>query len=58
MNVFQLVSTLKVNLVGKMKRITYLCVTVYMSSAKISCQFVPFLLGFLILGKIQDGDHV
>ena len=55
---FQLLSTIKVNLMDKMKRISYLCVTVYTSSAKISCQFVPFLLGFLILGKIQDGDHV
>ena len=55
---FQLLSTIKVNLMDKMKRITYLYVTVYTSSAKISCQFVPFLLGFLILGKIQDGDHV
>jgi len=55
---FQLLSTIKANLMDKMKRITYLCVTVYTSRAKISCQFLPLLLGFLTLGKIQDGDHV
>ena len=43
MNVFQLVSTLKVNLVGKMKRITYLCVILHVKHKKItnSGRFYP-----------------
>ena len=50
MNVFQLVSPLKVNLVGKMKRIT--------RQAQKKLPILGVFTRFLIFGKIQDGDHV
>ena len=52
---FQLLSTIKVKLEDKMNQSTY--VLFYMSSTKKLPVLAVFTL-FLILGKIQDGDHV
>ena len=57
---FQLLSTIKVNLVDKMKQSTYLCVILHVKHKKLPI-FTLFTC-FLVLGKIQDGgqdgDHV
>ena len=47
MQVFQLLSTIKVKLLDEMMQSAYLCVILH----------VAVLTWFLILGKIQDGDH-
>ena len=52
---FQLFSTIKVNLEAKMIRSAYF-VLFFFSSTKKS-PFLAVLTWFLILGKIQDGDH-
>ena len=57
---FQLLSTIKVNLVDKMKQSTYLCVILHVKHKNLPI-FTLFTC-FLVLGKIQDGgqdgDHV
>ena len=57
---FQLLSTIKENLVDKMKQVL-IYVLLYMSSTKKIPIFTLFTR-FLVLGKIQDGgqdgDHV
>ena len=52
---FQLFSTIKVNLVAKIMQSAYLCVIFHVKHKKIP--FLAVLTWFLILGKIQDGDH-
>ena len=56
---FQLLSTIKVNLVAKILRSTYLCVIFHVNHKTLP--FLAVLSWFLILGKIQgggqDGDH-
>ena len=52
---FQLLSTIKVNLVAKIMQSAYLCVIFHVKHKKLL--FLAVLTWFLILGKIQDGDH-
>ena len=52
---FQLLSTIKVNLVAKIMQSAYLCVIFHVKHKKLP--FLAVLTWFLILGKIQDGDH-
>ena len=52
---FQLLSTTKVNLVAKIMQSAYLCVIFHVKHKKLL--FLAVLTWFLILGKIQDGDH-
>ena len=52
---FQLFSTIKVNLVAKIMQSAYLCVIFHVKHKK--KPFLAVLTWFLILGKIQDGDH-
>ena len=56
---FQLLSTIKVNLVAKIMQRAYLCVTFHLKHKKLP--FFTVLTWFLILSKIQDlgqdGDH-
>ena len=51
----QLFSTIKVNLVAKIMQSAYLCVIFHVKHKK--TPFLAVLTWFLILGKIQDGDH-
>ena len=57
---FQLLSTIKVNLVDEMKRSTYLGIKLHVKQK--TCPILGVFTRFLILGKIQyggkDGDHV
>ena len=57
---FQLLSTIKVKLVDKMKQSTYLCVILHVKTPKNYMQFLPLFIWFLTLGKIQNGgqDHL
>ena len=50
---FQLLSTIKVNLVAKIMQSAYLCVIIHVKQLP----FLAVLTWFLILGKIQDGDY-
>ena len=50
MYVFQLLSTIKVNLVDEMMQRSYLCVIVHVKHKKLP--FITVLTLFLILGKI------
>ena len=52
---FQLFSTIKVKPVDRMIRSAYFCVTLHVRHRKLP--FIAILTWFLILGKIQDGDH-
>ena len=56
---FQLLSTIKVNLVAEIMQRAYLCVTFHLKHKKLP--FFTVLTWFLILSKIQDlgqdGDH-
>ena len=52
---FQLFSTIYVELVADMIQSAYLCVILYVKQKKLL--FVAILTLFLILSKIQDGDH-
>ena len=52
---FQLLSTIKVNLVAKIMQSAYLCGIFHVKLKKLP--FLAVLAGFLIFGKIQDGDH-
>ena len=52
---FQLLSTIKVNLVAKIMQKAYLCVIFHVKHKKLP--FLAVLTWFLIFGKIQDGDH-
>ena len=52
---FHLLSTIKVNLVAKIMQNAYLCVIFHVKHKKLP--FLEVLTLFLILGKIQDGDH-
>ena len=52
---FQFLSTIKVNLVAKIMQSAYLCVIFHVKHKK--TPFLAVLTWFLILGKIQDGDH-
>ena len=52
---FQLLSTIKVNLLAKIMQSPYLCVIFHVKLKKIP--FVAVLAWFLTLAKIQDGDH-
>ena len=54
--IFQLRSTIKVKLVDKMKQNTYLCVILHVKHKKLP--ILAVFTRFLILRKIQDGDHV
>ena len=55
MHVFQLLSTIKVRLVDKMMQSDFLCVILLVKYKK--CHFSPFERDFLILNKIEEGDH-
>ena len=50
---FQLLSTIKVNLVAKIMQSAYLCVIIHVKQLP----FLAVLTWFLILGKIQDGGQ-
>ena len=50
---FQLLSTIKVNLVDKMKRSTYLGIKLHVKHK--TFPILGVFTRFLILGKIQDG---
>ena len=52
---FQLFSTIKVNIVDEMMQSAYLYVISYVKHKKIT--IMAILTWFLILDKIQDGDH-
>ena len=52
---FQLFSTIKVNLESQVIQSAYLCVIFHVKRKK--SPFLAVLTCFLILGKIQDGDH-
>ena len=52
---FQFLSTIKVNLVAKIVQSAYLCVIFHVKHRELL--FLAVLTWFLILGKIQDGDH-
>ena len=52
---FQLLSTIKVNLVAKMTQSAKFRVIFHVKHKKLP--FLAVLSWFLILGKIQDGDH-
>ena len=52
---FQLLSTIKVNIVAKIMQCAYLCVIFHVKHKKIP--FLAVLTWFLILGKIQDGGQ-
>ena len=52
---FQLPSTIKVNIVAKIMQRVYLCVIFHVKHKKLP--FIAVLTWFLILGKIQDGEH-
>ena len=52
---FPLLSTIKVNLVAKIMQSAYLCGIFHVKLKKLP--FLAVLAGFLIFGKIQDGDH-
>ena len=51
---FQLLSTIKVNLVAKIMQSVYVCVIFHVKQKNLP--FFAVLTGFSILGKIQDGD--
>ena len=51
----QLFSVIKVNLVAEIMQSAYLCVIFHFKHKK--SPFLAVLTRFLILGKIQDGDH-
>ena len=53
---FKFLSTREVNLVDKVKRSTYLCVILHVKHKKLP--ILAVFAWFLILGEIQDGDHV
>ena len=52
---FQLFSTIKVHLVAKITQSAYLCVIFHLKYKEVTIS--PVFTWFLILGKIQDGDH-
>ena len=52
---FQLLSTIKVNLVAKILQSTYLCVIFHVNHKTLP--FLAVLSWFLLLGKIQDGGQ-
>ena len=52
---FQLLSTIKVNLVAKIMQSAYLCVIFHVKHKKLP--FLAVLTWFLLLGKIQDGGQ-
>jgi len=52
---FQLLSTIKVNLVVKIMQSVYLCVIFHVKHKKLP--FFVVLTWFTILGKIQGGDQ-
>ena len=52
---FQLLSTIKRNLVAKIMKSVYLCVIFHVKHKKLP--FLAVLTSFPIPGKIQDGDH-
>ena len=52
---FQLLSTIKVNLVAKMMQSAHLCVMFHVKHKKY--HFSRFYPDFLILGKIRDGGQ-
>ena len=52
---FQLLPTMKVNLLAKIKQSAYLCVIFHVKQKKLP--FVAVLTRFLILGKLQDGSQ-
>ena len=53
--VFQLLLIIKVNLVAKIMQSAYVCSIFHVKHKKLS--FLVVLTWFLILGKIQDGEH-
>ena len=55
MHVFQLLSGIKEKLLDKIMQSNYLCVVLLVKRKKI---IVSVFTCFLVLEKIQDGDHV